>query len=62
MRALGEGDYHRALDRFIELIERDRRYLDDVGRRACLAIFALLGEDHEETREHRMAFSNAVMS
>lgn len=62
VRALGAGDFHGALDRFIELIVQDRNYLDDVGRRACLAIFNYLGEEHAETREHRMAFSNAVMS
>jgi len=62
LEALRTRDLHAALDRFIEVIVIDRGYDDDGARRACLAIFRYLGEDHEETREHRMAFGNAVMS
>jgi putative thioredoxin len=47
------GDLEGALAEFLEVVRRDRKLEDDGGRRAMLAIFALLGDDDELTREFR---------
>ena len=54
------GDYDAALNGFIEVIREDRYYADDISRRACIAIFRLLGPTHDITRKHRRAFDGAL--
>ncbi len=59
--ALVQGDYDTALDRWIEAIANGHREIDDDGpRRACIALFKLLGEHHETTKSRRRAFSSAL--
>lgn len=58
--SLAEGDFDDALERFIEVIRNDRYYDDDGSRKACIAIFRYLGEEHEITVKHRRAFGNAL--
>lgn len=59
--ALAEKDGAEALDRWIEAIEKGHRAVDDDGpRRACIAMFKLLGEDNEITGSRRRAFSSAL--
>jgi putative thioredoxin len=59
--ALAKGDYGAALDRWIEAIAGGHREIDDDGpRKACIALFKLLGEEHEITRSRRRAFSSAL--
>ena len=60
MRAVLAGDFALALSRFIEAIRTDRFYDNDGPRKACIAIFKLLGDDHEITRKHRRDFSSAL--
>ncbi len=57
---LREAEYDLALERFIEVLTKNRAYDDDGARRSCVAIFGMLGEDHPATRGHRRAFSNAL--
>lgn len=47
------GDGGGALAEFLEVVRLDRKFEDDAGRRALLALFALLGNDHDLTREYR---------
>jgi putative thioredoxin len=60
LHALGKGDYEVALQRFIEVIRQDRYFDDDGARRACIAIFKVLGEESEVTRNFRRSFSSAL--
>ena len=55
-----EGDFDRGLATFIDVIREDRYYADDFSRKACIAIFRLLGEGHEITRKYRRAFDGAL--
>jgi putative thioredoxin len=48
-----QGDFAGSLAEFLETVRRDRKLEDDGARRAMLAIFTLLGDDHEVTREFR---------
>ncbi len=62
IQSLKEGDYEAALDAWIRLIGLpDGRKVDDDGaRRACIALFHVLGESHPATQAHRRAFSSAL--
>lgn len=59
-RALTTGMYPEALREFIDVIRNDRPYDDDGARKACIAIFKILGEEHPTTREYRRDFSSAL--
>lgn len=58
--ALFKRDFARALRDFIEVIRNDRYYDDDGSRKACIAIFKILGEEHETTLQYRRDFSSAL--
>lgn len=58
--AVRSNEYARAIDAFIEVIRVNRYYEDDGARKACIALFQLIGEDGEETRQRRRAFSSAL--
>lgn len=51
-------DYEAALQSWLELVARDRKYRQDAARKAMLTIFALLGDDHALT----MAYRRKLMS
>jgi len=51
-------DYEAALQSWLELVARDRKYRQDAARKAMLMIFALLGDDHPLT----MAYRRKLMS
>ncbi|WP_367025962.1 tetratricopeptide repeat protein [Methylococcus sp. ANG] len=55
-----EEDYEPALDQLIELVRKARGYDEDGARKACVAIFRLLGDGHELTRRYRGQLSNAL--
>ncbi len=57
-----EGKYDEALEEFISVIREDRYYDDDGARKACIAIFKYLGEEHEVTLRHRREFGNALFA
>ena len=54
------NDFEGALQGFVEVIRRNRYYNDDGSRKACIAIFKLLGEDHQLTRKYRPLFATAL--
>ena len=60
IRLLREGNNEAALEGFIDIIRRNRYYDDDGARKAVIAVFKLLGEDHETTRTYRNPFANAL--
>ena len=49
-----------ALEGFIAVIRADRYYADDASRKACIALFKFLGEDHETTRKWRKEFDRSL--
>jgi putative thioredoxin len=53
-------DFEGALRSFIDIIRSDRYYDDDGSRKACIALFKLLGDDHPLTRAYRREFSSAL--
>jgi putative thioredoxin len=55
-----EKDFNTALTKFIDVIRSDRNYDNDGARKACIAIFKYLGEEHEITLKHRRDFGRAL--
>jgi len=60
IEALADHDYDAALDHFIDVVRVNRDYDDDGARKACIALFTLLGEQHPVTQEHRRTFDMAL--
>ena len=60
IRLLSLNDFDGALNRFIDVIRRNRYYDEDGSRRVCIAIFRILGEEHDVTRRHRRDFGSAL--
>ena len=54
------GDLEEALSKWIGVVEQDRGLDDDGARRACIALFAVLGEDHPLAQKYRRRFSMAL--
>lgn len=48
-----EEQYQPALDLLLEIVSHDRRYRNDGARKAVLAIFDRLGDDHSLTKDYR---------
>ncbi len=59
-RAAAVGDYDEALSLFLQVTQQDRRFQDDGGRKAMLDIFAILGADHELSREYRPRLAGSL--
>ena len=54
--AVKDGEWDTALQLFIAVIQQNRYYDDDGPRKACIALFNLLGATHPVTRKHRRMF------
>jgi putative thioredoxin len=57
--ALG-GDAEGALDQYLEILRRDRRYGDDAGRKGLLAMFELLGNQGPLVSRYRAQMFTAL--
>ena len=57
---LKNKNFDVSLEKFIDVIKSDRQYDDDGARKACIAIFKYLGEDHPVTSKHRREFGSAL--
>ena len=44
----------------IEAVQLDKSYAEDLPRKACIALFTLLGPDHEVTQNYRRRFDMAL--
>lgn len=49
-----------ALEHLIEVVRTDRDLDDDGARKACVALFTLLGSEHPATKAHRRAFDTSL--
>lgn len=58
--AFAKKNYAKALESWIDVMIVNRELDDDGARRACVALFTLLGHDHELTRKYHRKFSMAL--
>ncbi|MGD2141570.1 MAG: co-chaperone YbbN [Burkholderiales bacterium] len=57
---VSEKQFEPALEHLLEIIRTDRKFGDDAGRKTMLAIFELLGSDHELTSQYRRLLAAAL--
>ncbi len=55
-----EQRFIEALDEFLEVVRRDRKYKDDGARKAMLALFTMMGEEQPLTRTYRQKLANTL--
>jgi putative thioredoxin len=48
-----EQNYEAALQSFLAIVGKDRKYKNDGARKAMIAIFDLLGDEHSLTKDYR---------
>jgi putative thioredoxin len=60
VHAAAGGAYDEALERFLTLAERHRRFGDDAGRKAMISVFDILGPEHTLTRQFRPRLAAAL--
>jgi putative thioredoxin len=48
-----DGDAQRGIDLLLGIMQKDRKFEDDLGRRSLLQAFSLLGEEDERTKQAR---------
>lgn len=52
--------YQEALDKFLQVVSKDRKFKNDGGRKAAIAIFNLLGNEHPLTAEYRRHLTSVL--
>ncbi len=58
--ALVNDAYEPALEQLLEIVRRDRGFMNDIGRRGMTSIFALLGREHTLSQRYRVLLNNAL--
>lgn len=56
-KALFNKNFENALEQYLESMQINRQLDDDGARKACLAIFSMLSEQHPLTKKYRRRFS-----
>ena len=54
------GDYERALAELLAIVQTDRAFGDDIGRRTMLTVFEALPGDSDLTRRYRRELAAAI--
>jgi putative thioredoxin len=55
-----DGDFENALAELLEVVRMDRKFEDDAGRTAMIAVFGVLGDESPVTREYRSLLSREL--
>lgn len=58
--AFKKNDYGTALESWIDSIILDRQVDNDGARKACVALFKILGNEHDLTKKYHRRFSSAL--
>ena len=53
VRHILAGEYEPALEQMMAIMQRDRSFDDDIGRRSAVALFEMLGPDDELVGRYR---------
>nr|VFK23657.1 MAG: thioredoxin [Candidatus Kentron sp. MB]VFK27998.1 MAG: thioredoxin [Candidatus Kentron sp. MB]VFK74510.1 MAG: thioredoxin [Candidatus Kentron sp. MB] len=55
-----EGDYEAAMGHFLDIMRKDRVFLDDAGRKALVDVFTLIGETSPLVSRYRSLMSSML--
>ncbi len=55
-----EGNYEEALKDFLQIVQKDKNYGNETGRKGMIAVFNLLGEGNPLTKEYRKKLAMAL--
>jgi len=55
-----EGKYREALEEFLAIVAKDKRFRDEAARKSMLAIFSLVGERSELAEEFRQRLARTL--
>ncbi|MBN1666497.1 MAG: tetratricopeptide repeat protein [Anaerolineales bacterium] len=55
-----KGNFAAAMDGLLEVLRQQRRYRDDEARQVMVAIFELLGDENELTRQYRRELATVL--
>ncbi|MEW6314655.1 MAG: co-chaperone YbbN [Pseudomonadota bacterium] len=53
-------DYATAFEQLLEIVQRNRTFQDDAGRKTMLALFEVLGDDNDVVRQYRRLLASAL--
>jgi putative thioredoxin len=59
-RQVLNGQYEAAMQNLLEIVRHDRKFRDDAGRKSLLAVFQLLGNNHELVKKYRPLLASAL--
>jgi len=54
------NDYAGAMEQLLEIVRRDRAFREDAGRKGLVAIFNMLGNEHELVANYRTLLTEAL--
>ena len=57
---VAEKKFEPALNHLLEIIRTDRKFGEDAGRKTMLAVFELLGNEHQLTRQYRRLLATSI--
>jgi putative thioredoxin len=60
LNAIKSNDLDAGLTSLVQAVRLDKRYADEAARRACIALFTVLGNGDELTKKHRRALEMAL--
>ncbi|HID82724.1 MAG TPA: thioredoxin [Chromatiales bacterium] len=57
MLKINAGDYETGMQQLLEIMKRDRKFEDDLGRKTLLKVFDMLGDDPVAAKYRRQMFN-----
>jgi len=57
---IARGNYPAAFDGILDILREDKKYNNDEARQVIIAMFELLGEDNELTRQYRRELASVL--
>ncbi len=60
LRLIGLGNFPAAMDGLLDVLKKDKRYGDDEARKVMLALFEILGDQSDLTRQYRAELASVL--
>ena len=60
IEAAKHQDYDKVFDNLITIVMINKKFMDEVARKTCVALFLILGTNHEMTEKYRRRFDMSL--